>query len=91
MKPVDSSLASAALKTISNPTWLEYVHVERKPAPTSRLQYFVEAADSLTVPAWTTNGVLSVGRGPLDSEFDRVTNRVSTAVKNQQFVRLRIQ
>jgi len=57
----------------------------------SQTKYFVEATDSLVSPSWTTNGVNRVGVGPLDTEFNLVTNRVSMAVKNQQFIWLRIQ
>ena len=82
---------TGALVKVSNTNWLEFVHVERKPTPNSLIRYFVHATDSLAATNWTTNGVNWIGSGPLDASYNLVTNRVSTAVKNQQFVRLRIQ
>ncbi len=70
-------------------TWLDYVHAQRS-APNSGIAYTVEVADDLVSPDWTTNGVEVIGIGPLDAEFDTVTNRVSTETKTEQFIRLLI-
>ncbi len=70
--------------------WLDYVHVKRS-APDSAVSYSVEIADDLVSPAWTTNGVMVVGTGVLDAEFSTVTNRISTEIKTNQFIRLMVE
>jgi len=41
-------------------------------------------------PNWTTNGVVRIGSVPMGVEYNLMTDRINAAIKNQQFVRLRI-
>jgi len=91
-EPTDlGRVPTAALNKISNTNWFEFVHVERKATLNSRTQYFVEVTDDLATPNWTTNGVNRIGSVPLNADYNLVTDRVNASIKNQQFVRLRIQ
>ncbi len=67
---------------------INYVHVERN-GTNSGITYVVEVSDSLIAPNWTTSGIQIVS-GPLDSEFNIVTNRISPVIKTNQFIRLNI-
>ena len=49
------------------------------------------ADPNLVAGSWTTNGVALLGSGVLDAEFNTVTNRVSTEVEDEQFIRLIIE
>ncbi len=57
----------------------------------SGLVYRLEINDDLVYGDWLDSGYTVVGTGSIDSEFDAVTNQVSTAVKNEQFIRLIIE
>jgi hypothetical protein len=67
----------------------EFVHARRTDLY-SGAAYSVEVSTNLTAGGWTTNGIEFVGYGPLDDEFDAVTNRISTQTEREQFVRLTI-
>ena len=71
--------------------WLEYVYRRRNDYVARGLDYTVEAGTNLVSGGWGTNGVVEVDSGPVDAEFDAVTNRVSTTEMVQQFLRLRIE
>ncbi len=70
-------------------SYFEYAHRMRHAE--AGVSYRVEVSDSLTVPDWTTTGVELVGVEVLDADFSVATNRVSTALKNDQFIRLIIE
>jgi autotransporter-associated beta strand protein len=72
------------------PGGMQYIHVKLSDA-NSGVTYTVKVTDDLVAPAWTTNGVDEVGVGVLDAKFNIVTNQVSTAVKDAQFIRLIIE
>lgn len=72
-------------------SWLEYVHVRRNDFASIGLTYYLEQnTDLLVAGAWASNNY-EVGVGVLDAEFDAVTNRLSTDVENEQFLRLIIE
>ncbi len=68
--------------------WMEYAYRSRTDYMVRGLDYTVEATTNLVSNDWNANGVVDSGSGPLDVEFDFVTNRVSTAGKDEQFIRL---
>jgi len=55
------------------------------------LNYTVEATTNLLSETWSTNGVVDAGFGSIDTEMDSVTNRVSTEMLPEQFIRFRIE
>ncbi len=71
--------------------WLEYVYRRRSDYAARGLTYTVEATTNLVTDIWTTNGVVDAGTGPIDADFDTVTNRVSTGTDDRQFMRLKLQ
>jgi len=50
--------------------------------------YHVEINDDLVYGHWTNANYEVVGSGAIDSGFDSVTNRISTTVEDEQFIRL---
>jgi len=69
--------------------WFEYVYAKRS-ALDSGLTYYLELTDDLIYTDWANSGYEVVGTGTIDSEFDAVTNRISTAVSDERFIRLMI-
>ncbi len=72
-------------------SWLEYVHFERTDKSARGLSYTPEHALNLVSPAWTNSGIVPAGTGGLNSEFNTVTNRISTESVDQQFLRLQVE
>ena len=68
--------------------WVEYVHAKRNDAAALGLDYHLELCNDLAGGSWTNDGYTVSGTGVLDAEFDSVTNRISTAAENQQFLKL---
>lgn len=66
--------------------WLNYIHLE---VLDDTVDYQVEQETDLTVGAWTNESEV-VGSGSYNSEYDVVTNRVSTDTEDIQFLRLKI-
>ena len=69
--------------------WLNYVYRRRLDATARNLIYDVLATDALVSNVWTTDTEEAVSV-ILDSEFEAVTNRVSTDTESQQFMKLEI-
>ncbi len=67
--------------------WMTYVY-PRRSDPDSGIAYHVEINDDLIYGHWTNANYEVVGTGTIDSEFDSVTNRIPTDVKDEQFIRL---
>jgi len=78
------------LNTEGGTNWFEYVYPKRSD-PNSGLLYYLELATNLVSPGWTNSGYTVVGSGPLTNGFLSVTNRISTEIKAQQFIRLIIE
>jgi regulation of enolase protein 1 (concanavalin A-like superfamily) len=72
--------------------WVEYIHLERTNA-SHGLIYAVEQTLDLVQQPWNDSlDVTVVGTGPAsNSDFMTVTNRVPSADKGQEFLRLRIE
>ncbi len=70
--------------------WFQFVHVKLTDE-NSGITYLVEATDNLVFPSWTNPNVVIVGSGPFAPGFETVTNRVPTAGKANQFMRLIIE
>lgn len=70
--------------------WFQFVHVKLTD-DNSGITYEVQATDNLVFPSWTNLHVVIVGSGPFAPGFDAVTNRVPTAGKAKQFMRLIIE
>lgn len=68
-------------------TWLEYTYAKRNDAASLGLTYHLEQTTDL-VDSWVDGNYDVVDTGVLDGEFDAVTNRVSTEVESEQFLRL---
>lgn len=70
--------------------WFEYIYPKRS-ALDSGLTYHLETTDNLIYTAWADSGYTVQGTGTIDADFDAVTNRVSTEVEDEQFIRLIIE
>ncbi len=68
----------------------QFVHVKLTDE-NSGITYLVEATDDLVYSPWTNLNVVIVGSGPFPPGFETVTNRVPTAGKANQFMRLIIE
>ena len=69
-------------------TWLEYTYAKRNDAVSLGLTYHLELTTDLVSGPWVDGNYDVVDTGVLDGEFDAVTNRVSTEVESEQFLRL---
>jgi sugar lactone lactonase YvrE len=79
---------SHAITEDGGTNWLTYIYPSRLD---SELTYFLELNTDLVVGSWTNSGYEVQGVGSIDVEFDAVTNRVSTEIEDEQFVRLIIE
>ncbi|RLA39242.1 MAG: hypothetical protein DRR06_19455 [Gammaproteobacteria bacterium] len=70
--------------------WFEYVYPKRSDA-NSGISYHLELTDDLIYTPWVNSGYSIEGTGTIDSEFDAVTNRISTEIEDEQFIRLVIE
>ncbi|RKX43664.1 MAG: hypothetical protein DRP64_07895 [Verrucomicrobia bacterium] len=70
--------------------WFEYVYPKRSDA-NSGISYHLELTDDLIYTPWANSGYSIAGTGTIDSEFDAVTNRISTEIEDEQFIRLVIE
>jgi endo-1,4-beta-xylanase len=69
--------------------YIEYVYARRNDAAARGLSYELENTADLIEGVWTNSGFLFVGEGPIDGEFDAITNRLPiTGVEG--FIRLNI-
>jgi hypothetical protein len=68
--------------------WMEYVYRRRLDADLRRLSYEVVRSTDLVTGSWTSSGIVDGGSGPIDGEFESVTNLISTAVESAQFIKL---
>jgi arylsulfatase A-like enzyme len=68
---------------------LEYLYRRRRDAAARKLTYQVEAGSNLVSAAWSTNGITETGSGPVDADFETVTNRIDLG--RAGFVRLRVE
>ena len=74
----------------SGTNWFEYIY-PRQSDVNSGLTYYLELTDDLIYTPWANSGYEQVGTGTIDSEFDAVTNRISTAITDERFIRLMIE
>jgi len=70
--------------------WMDYVYPKRSD-PNSGIAYYIEVNDDLVYGDWTNSNYTVTGTGFIDPEFNAVTNRISTTVENEQFIRLIIE
>lgn len=70
--------------------WMDYVYPKLSDF-NSGISYSIEITDDLIYGVWTNVGYTVTGTGYVDPEFNAVTNRISTAVEDQQFIRLIIE
>ena len=71
--------------------WFEMVHAERMESGLTPVRYTVDTCNNLVSNLWTETGVELTGYGPINSEFNSVTNRVPMNGNDQQFIRIRVQ
>ena len=71
--------------------WFEMVHTERMESGLTPVRYTVDTCNNLVSNLWTETGVELTGYGPINSEFNSVTNRVPMNGNDQQFIRIRVQ
>ena len=71
-------------------TGLTYVYPKLSDS-NSGLDDYLELTDDLIYGTWTNQGYTVTGTGPIDSEFDAVTNQIPADTKDEQFVRLIIE
>jgi len=71
--------------------WFVYVYARRISAQNG-LTYYLEQRPDLVSSSWTNSGdYVEVGTGPLDPDFESVTNWISTEGKSEEFIRLIIE
>jgi hypothetical protein len=75
---------------ISSSNYFEYVYAKRNDASERGLTYSLETSTNLVSNVWTNGSSTVVGTGPLDAEFDTVTNHVLVS-DDEMFIRLNIQ
>lgn len=79
---------SAELVDAAGTNWLEYVYFRRLDAEDRGLTYDLLHADQMVGSVWTNSGIIEVGSAAVDADFEVVTNRLSTADHNSQFLKL---
>ncbi len=89
--PADTGLPILWSAVASGGTnWFNYIH----PAITnadSGIAYSLELRNNLVYGGWTNVGYTVYGTNITGGAFNYVTNRISTATEDQQFIRLKIQ
>lgn len=86
--------AEYALAAEGGTNWLYFVHPKRSDAVAAGLVYTVETdTDLVAAPGWTNANyeVLGTATDGFATGFDAITNRISTEVETQQFIRLKIE
>jgi hypothetical protein len=68
---------------------IEYLYRRRRDAAARGLTYTVETKTNLLSAGWNTNGIIEIGAGIIDTDFEVVTNGVP--ISNVGFVRLLIE
>ena len=72
--------------------WMYYVYPKRTGPGIVGLDYYLEITDNLIIGPWTDSGYEVTGSNTaFATDFHAISNRVSTAVKDQQFIRLTIE
>jgi hypothetical protein len=85
-----SILPGSVLVDAGGTNWLEHTYFRRLDAGLRGLSYEILRTDDLVDGVWTDSGVFEIGSGPVDADFEAVTNRISTAGYNNQFLRLNV-
>ena len=80
---------STGLTEDGGTNYLNMIYRRRRDAETRRLTYLLGSANDLILDK-TTNATVEVGSEVINGRMEFVTNRVSTAVEDQQFLQLRI-
>ncbi len=89
--PFDAGISpSYSLVKDGGATWMDYAYPKRSD-PNSGLAYHLEINDDLVFGQWTNSGYAVTGTGTIDSDFDAVTNRVSTSGEESRFIRLSVE
>ena len=85
---LDQGFSTAALIDGSS---LNYVYPMR--SGNSGITYYLKTTDNLVTGTWTNDGytVTGTNTGGYAAGFDAVTNQLSTSVKEEQFIRLKIE
>lgn len=92
--PSDSADAGNLPSSLAGAGYLEYVYYMRNDAAARGLSYWLETNEDLVAePGWTNAFYEVIGTNTATgiSGFDAVTNRISTEVKSQQFINLRVE
>lgn len=84
-----SFLPGYALSADGGSNYFNYVYRRRIDYEARGLSYAVRSSADLVYDPMV-NATTEVGSGAIDAEFESVTNRVSTAVKPQQFMQLKV-
>lgn len=71
-------------------TWLYYIYSRYLDAAIRKLSYSVVSGTNL-VSSEMTNLTEEVGSSPIDTDYETVTNRISTDAETQQFMKLTIE
>lgn len=74
----------------SGTNWMDYVYPKRTDA-NSGIAYHLELCDDLVSNVWKNGDGFVVGTGPINPEFNAVTNRIPMVGKPEQFIRLLIE
>lgn len=85
--PTDGADLGLSRMVIADGDWFVYAYPSNSLA-TDLLYYLETSADLLNAEGWTNGNYEVVGAGPVVDGFAYITNRVSTTIENQQFIRL---
>ncbi len=83
------TVKSSSMYEEGGTNWYEYIYQRRLDRGFRGLTYKLRNTDNLVFGDYT-NEVQQVGIGPIDAEFEAVTNRISTDGQSQEFLRLKI-
>ena len=67
---------------------IDFVYKRRHGAAGLGLSYRIETTPSLHSIPWGSSDLVETDVAPIDTEFEAVTNRVTTTGKNSEFIRL---
>jgi len=88
--PADKGILPTFGREEGGSNGLLFVYPKRSDSA-SGIAYHLELTDDLVSGIWTNAGYETLGTGLIDSEFNAVTNRISTGILGEQFIRLIIE
>ena len=67
---------------------IDFVYNRRRDPATHGIRYTIETTPGLQTPSWSSSDLVETDVAIIDTEFEAVTNRVTTTGKTYEFIRL---